>query len=220
MREGMYRSSRASWTQVWSTFAGMLLLTTLIAYWLWQPEKKGAEKTNMAGMALSSTATENRYGAQVVPAGFMRAPSGHLLPRFVSLAKASTEVRTGPGETYPVAWIIRLPGMPLEVMAEAGDYWRVRDAEGAEGWIHRAALSDARTVLVAPWNPEGRHPLRSRPDDAAPLRAWLAGGVLARIETCDGRWCLVTVSGAQGWVRQNQLWGVYAGERIVASKAP
>ena len=217
MWKGSYVSPRTAWLRVWGTFAGFLLLTTLIAYWLWQPPATG----RVAGTLLPETVMPGPSGetvadARIIPAGFMRAPSGHLLPRFVSLARANTEVRTGPGDTYPVAWIIRLAGMPLEVMAEAGDYWRVRDAEGAEGWIHRAALSDARTALVAPWNPEGRQPLRSQPDDAAPLRAWVAGGVLARIISCDGTWCAIAVSGAQGWLRQQQLWGVYANERIPA----
>ncbi len=215
MREGSYGSSRAVWLRVWGTFAGLLLLTTLIAYWLWQPAEHGAANTRMAGMSLAVPTTPE--AARVIPAGFMRAPSGRLLPRFVSLAQGNAEVRTGPGDEYSVAWIIRLPGMPLEVLAEAGDYWRIRDAEGAEGWISRTALSDARTALVAPWNARGRIPLRARPDDSSPLRAWLAGGVIARIVTCDGNWCAIAVTGARGWVRQDQLWGVYAGERIGAT---
>ncbi len=218
MRESSFGSARTGWLRVWSTFAGLLLLTTLIAYWLWQPAGPEAPRASMAGMTLAAPAGSTSTSASVVPAGFMRAPSGHLLPRFVSLTRANAAVRTGPGDDYPVAWVIRLAGIPLEVLAEAGDYWRVRDAEGSEGWIHRHALADERTALVSPWNPESRHPLRTRPDDAAPLRAWLTSGVLARVTTCDGRWCAITVTGARGWVRQEQLWGIYAGESIAPAR--
>lgn len=169
----------------------------------------GAERTDVeAGVHLVA----NRGGA--VPRGFVRGASGKLLPRFVSLARAGAEVRLGPSERYPVAWVMRLAGVPLEVMAETGAWWRVRDHEGEEGWLPASMLSERRSALVAPWNRGGDIALRREPAVDAPLRAVVKGGALVQVLSCNGAWCEVRVADMRGWISQRQLWGVYAGERF------
>jgi SH3-like domain-containing protein len=38
--------------------------------------------------------------------------------------------------------------------------------------------------------------------------------VLTTIETCNGKWCRVNGEGLRGWMKQDQLWGVYPGEAV------
>lgn len=149
-----------------------------------------------------------------IPAGFMRAPSGALLPRFAALVHADVTVHVGPGESYPVAWVVKGGRMPVEVIAEAGNWLRIRDHEGEEGWVARRDISDQRLAMVAPWRRDVRLAMHDHPADDAPLAAWVTPGVVAEVKRCDGHWCRIRLPRADvtGWVRQEQLWGVYANE--------
>ena len=57
-------------------------------------------------------------------------------------------VRTGPGTRYPISWVYKREGMPVEVIEEY-DIWRkIRDAEGTTGWVHKSMLDGKRSVLI------------------------------------------------------------------------
>ena len=58
------------------------------------------------------------------------------IPRFVSLKAAEGNVRRGPSLSHRIDWIYKQRNMPLEVTAEFGHWRRVRDREGAGGWVH------------------------------------------------------------------------------------
>jgi SH3-like domain-containing protein len=141
--------------------------------------------------------------------------SGLPVPRFVSLKSDRVNVRKGPSTDHGVAWIFKRAGLPVEITAEFEHWRKVRDSEGAEGWVFRGLLSARRTAVVTPW---------SKSDEAAPLHrsrggrggvvAQLQPGVLANVSACDGEWCLVALDRVEGWLSQDLLWGVYRGETI------
>jgi SH3-like domain-containing protein len=126
------------------------------------------------------------------------------LPRFVSLRAEAANARRGPSLDQRVDWKFVRPGLPLEVTAEYGHWRRVRDAEGAGGWIHHSLLSGARTVVV---EAEGLTPLHADPTEAAPVRAYLEAGVIARLDACSDDWCAVAASGTDGWISRKAVWG-------------
>lgn len=141
--------------------------------------------------------------------------TGLPVPRFVSLKADEVNVRRGPGWDHAVAWVFRRAGLPVEIIAEF-DVWRqVRDSEGASGWIIGTLLSGRRTVLVAPWVERGRTiDLHKSASKSAPVEAKLSPGVLGDVRFCDGNWCRITAGGVSGYIPQNEVWGVYPGERI------
>ena len=53
--------------------------------------------------------------------------SGLPLPRFVSLRSAEVNMRAGPSVRYPVEWVYRRAGLPVEVIAEFDTWRKVRD---------------------------------------------------------------------------------------------
>ena len=145
--------------------------------------------------------------------------SGLPLPRFVSLKSNPVNLRTGPGRQYPKAWIFRRAGLPVEIYEEYGDWRRIRDSEGATGWILKPLLSGRRTALVLPWNKtlSGQRTyasLLSRAKAGSTPIAKLEAGSLVSLKSCDGQWCSIAVSSFRGYMEQQQLWGVYKDERL------
>ncbi|WP_293572647.1 SH3 domain-containing protein [Phaeobacter sp.] len=126
------------------------------------------------------------------------------LPRFVSMKAAEGNVRRGPSLTHKIDWVFKRRGMPLEITAEYGHWRRVRDRDGAGGWVHYALLSGARTVLVE----EDMLTVHAHPNPNAPVTAAFEMGVVARLGSCERDWCSISAGGYRGWAPKGKLWGV------------
>jgi len=126
------------------------------------------------------------------------------VPRFVSLKATEGNVRRGPSLTHRVDWVFTRRDMPLEITAEYGHWRRVRDRDGAGGWVHYSLLSGVRTVIVD----EPMLELHLRPDIATQVTAQLEVGVVARLGDCDETWCHLTADGYKGWAPKSKIWGV------------
>jgi SH3-like domain-containing protein len=141
---------------------------------------------------------------------------GLPVPRFVSLKSDRVNVRRGPSTDHGVAWVFSRAGLPVEVIAESDNWRRVRDSEGADGWVFHSLLSGRRTVLVTPWVKDGEQTValhRDRSERSA-VQARLGAGVLGSVLACDGNWCRISIDSYSGWVQQEKLWGVYRDEVI------
>ncbi len=128
------------------------------------------------------------------------------IPRFVSLKASEGNVRRGPSLTHRIDWVFKHRNMPLEVTDEFGHWRRVRDRDGAGGWVHYSLLSGMRTVIVE----QDMLPLYMKPDPASPVNAQAELGVVARLEDCMQDWCKISVDNYRGWVPRASLWGVDA----------
>jgi len=126
------------------------------------------------------------------------------VPRFVSLKAASGNIRRGPSLTHKIDWVLTRRGMPLEITAEYGNWRRVRDKDGAGGWMHYALLSGNRTVIFE----QDLVALRARPESEANVKAYIEAGVVGRLNSCELDWCRITAEKYTGWVEKTALWGV------------
>lgn len=136
--------------------------------------------------------------------------SGLPVPRFVSLATDKANLRTGPGERYPILWVYIRPDQPLEVTAEFGVWRRVRDIDGTVGWMHGRLLSGRRSAIVT-----GKiRVMRKKPDGEARPLLRLKPGVQVEVDRCEDAWCHIEVRGKSGWLERESLWGMYLGENF------
>ena len=85
------------------------------------------------------------------------------VPRFASLRADEVNLRTGPGERYPVEWVYQRKGLPVEVTAQSDVWRRVRNSDGTEGWVHERMLTSSRSQVVT----GAPRTLRSEPAAAA-----------------------------------------------------
>jgi SH3-like domain-containing protein len=140
--------------------------------------------------------------------------TGLTLPRYASLKTDRVNLREGPRKDYATKWVFQRAGLPVEITAESDTWRKVRDSEGAEGWVLHSLLSGRRTGLVAPGKKDQNFKIFVRASESADLAATLQSGVIGNIRNCDGAWCLIDGDGFRGYIKQSNLWGVYPDEKI------
>lgn len=147
-------------------------------------------------------------------------PSGLKLPRFVTTRSHPINVRVGPGTRYQIAWNYTVSGVPVEIIQEFDTWRKIRDVDGDEGWVHQSLLSGNRAGFASPLVANGEVSMHAGKSETAAVRARLAAGVRVSISECDGDWCNVSAGqpgerqSFTGWVRQEELWGVYSAEEF------
>ena len=140
--------------------------------------------------------------------------SGLQVPRFVSLKSDHVNVRGGPTKDHDVSWVYTRSGLPVEVTAEFENWRRVRDSEGAEGWVYHSLLAGRRTAVVTMKSKDDLAPLYDDADITGSVTARLQPGVTATVKRCTGTWCRIAGREFDGWIEQQRLWGVYPGEKV------
>ena len=133
------------------------------------------------------------------------------LPRFVSLRSNEAYVRSGPGQKYPVQWIFRKKGVPVEITLEYGAWRKITDFDGHQGWVHKSLLTGKRTGFI---DSEKKTSIYKKPNKDSILQAYFEPEVLVDIRRCRSGWCHVSAAGYKGWLPQNLIWGVYEAEEF------
>ena len=134
------------------------------------------------------------------------------IPRFAALKTDEVNMRTGPGQRYPVEWLYKRRDLPVQIEREF-DVWRlVRDPEGVKGWVHQATLTGRRSFIVT----GGEHPIRRSAGDDAAVVAVLKPGVVGLLRKCEATaaWCQVQVGEHRGWLKRSDFWGSLPNEAI------
>ena len=159
------------------------------------------------------------------------------LPRFVSLKSDKVNMRTGPGLRYQIKWVYQRQHLPVEIIAEFDQWRKIRDMDGAEGWMHRAMLSGRRYAVVqTPDGSAASHAVLSKGGkrglkkanvaansmqdlheqalDASEIIAKIEPGSIVSLEECRLGWCKISAKEHEGWIQRSALYGVYAEETL------
>ncbi len=139
--------------------------------------------------------------------------SGLALPRMVSLRSSLINARSGPGSRYPIEWVYKQKGAPVEIIAEFELWRQIRDWEGSESWVHKAMLSGRRFVRVT--NP-GKNNIYAKPETDAQIIAYVEDGVVGEVDKCplQSSMCLIKFDNVRGWIARSALFGIYDDEVI------
>jgi SH3-like domain-containing protein len=132
------------------------------------------------------------------------------LPRFGMLRVEPANLRAGPGERYPIEWVLVRKDMPVEIVGEFDQWRRIRDWQGTEGWVHERVVADKRAVIVV----GAVRALHRDPDAASPVVARAEAGVIAQLLACQGGWCRIQANDTAGWVQRGEIWGVFTDETV------
>lgn len=126
------------------------------------------------------------------------------VPYWATLRAAEVNMRVGPSEAYPIAWVYHRQGLPMKVVRVREGWRLVQDPDGERGWIVARLLSPERGAIVVG---EGLAELRDEPDSGARILWRAEPGVVGALGDCEDGWCEFDVDGREGWVRADRLWG-------------
>ena len=97
------------------------------------------------------------------------------------------------------------------IVAEFENWRKIRDWQGAGGWVYQGLLTGKRSFIV----PSKPASLYKTPSNTAEITARLDPEVIGEIRSCTGDWCRVRVpGGVSGWLERTQIWGIYKSEPI------
>jgi SH3-like domain-containing protein len=130
--------------------------------------------------------------------------------RFESLRWDRVNLRAGPGDQYPIKWVLTRKGMPVEIV-DRFDVWRkIRDWQGSVGWVHERMLAGNRTAIVTGMEST----LHADPSETAKPVARAQPGVVGRLLSCRGAWCRIEAQGVKGWIERRAIFGVTRDETV------
>lgn len=137
------------------------------------------------------------------------ADSGLPTPRFVTIKSSKVNVRVGPGAHFPLKWVFVKSSLPVEIIAEYDTWRKIRDFEGADGWVHQNMLVGKRNVII-----KKTSILVKKPSENGKTIAQINENAIAKLVACDEKWCQVKANDFQGWLLKENCWGVYKDEII------
>ena len=133
------------------------------------------------------------------------------LPRFVALRNDKVNMRTGPGNRYPIMWVYQEKGYPVEVIDEYELWRQIREVDGTTGWVHRTQITGVRHALILE-----ETPLTNAPKLDAKTVAIVQKGTVGRILKCPEKsdYCLLAFGETKGWLGKDVFFGLYKNEII------
>jgi SH3-like domain-containing protein len=137
-------------------------------------------------------------------------PSGLPVPRYVSLKSGDVNVRVGPGKRYPIQWVYNRAHLPVEIIEEFAHWRKIRDYQGATGWVHKGMVDGKRTAIIMdkPQNLYDHPEVSSHPVMRADAL------VIGTIKECQPDWCRLEIEDRKAWIRKADIWGVSREEVI------
>lgn len=127
------------------------------------------------------------------------------IPRFASLKNDEAFLRTGPGTIYPIKWVYKRAGLPVQIILEYEMWRKVKMPDGETGWVHHKLLSGKRTVITL-----GDKPVmaQQKPQIDSGVVYRIEPGVILEFDECRNDWCMVHKDDDKFWVARSAIWGV------------
>lgn len=121
----------------------------------------------------------------------------------VSVNTGTLNMREAPDTGSPVMWQLSR-GYPLKVVQRKGNWFKVRDFEGDDGWVARSLTSRTPHHVVKSKVAN----LRAGPGTGYRIKGKLEYGETVRTVSNQGQWVKVRHQElGQGWVARRLLWG-------------
>ena len=118
----------------------------------------------------------------------------------INVPKAN--IRSGPGNQYDIIWNCE-KFYPVQVVNKSGEWYRFKDFEGDEGWIHNSILDNTATVITK----NEKCNIRSGPGTEFDIVFTVEKGVPFKVLEKKGQWIHIQhADGDNGWIFETLVW--------------
>lgn len=147
--------------------------------------------------------------------------AGKFTSYFASIKSSEVNVRKGPHTRYPISWVFKKKGEPVEVIAEFEHWKRIKDVAGEEGWVKANMITKKRSAVVLGFK-QNKDQKADKffvnifriPETSGKIFAKVESGKRISLKQCKKEWCLISIENVEGWIEKKFLWGVYANEEF------
>ena len=123
---------------------------------------------------------------------------------YLTLKYNEVNVRYGPGRDYPVKYIYNKKNLPVKVIDKFWEWKKVIDFKKNSGWIHETQLKKGKSFILLK-----DQILFAKPTKHSKPLFKIAKGRLLIVKKCKKNWCRVKTENFLGWVKTNEIWGLY-----------
>ena len=124
---------------------------------------------------------------------------------FRTLRNEKVNLRQGPSFDYPIKIFYKKKFLPVLIQDKSDNFRKIRDHENNSGWIHISQLSKKKAAIVI-----GKDLIMFKnPTIFSNPIVILKEGRLVKINKCKETWCKVSSDGFKGWVKNENLWGLF-----------
>ncbi|MGN1091318.1 MAG: SH3 domain-containing protein [Alphaproteobacteria bacterium] len=136
------------------------------------------------------------------------------VPRFVSLRSNVVNMRSGPGERFPIEWVYKNINFPVEITDVYDTWYKIKDVDNTTGWIHKKMLTGKRYALTPK---DKKTPVYKKDNLSSPIIGYFDGQIVIRLLTCpkENPFCHICYNdNLKGYVLRSVLYGLYPNEEI------
>ena len=112
-------------------------------------------------------------------------------------------LRKGPGEWYPIKWIIKNPSLPLKVIDKSENFNKVELHDGTQGWLSKILTSNKHNLIVVKDTN-----LINRNDK---IKAKVLRHFIIKKHDCNlenkPKLCKVEIKKLKGYIKKSDIWG-------------
>ncbi len=111
-------------------------------------------------------------------------------------------IRSGPGTNYNVIWKVER-FHPLFVIKKSNEWYKFRDYERDEGWVHKSLVDSTASVITK----SEKCNVRSGPGTGNDIVFTVEKGVPFKVLKRKGKWIQVRhADGDMGWIYESLVW--------------
>jgi SH3-like domain-containing protein len=124
--------------------------------------------------------------------------------RFMVLRSNEVNVRVGPSQEYPIKFTYQLKDMPIKIMGEYDNWYKIIDKDGDDGWINKNLAVNRRNLIVV----GGTQIMYNKKDINSKPIFRIEENVVLNLKKCDtDNWCKVEKNNKVGWIQSENVWG-------------
>ena len=147
--------------------------------------------------------THAGFAAVLFTGALAAAPAVAQAQEFLSIKGNTVNIRAKPNTQSDIAWEL-IQGYPVQVIAKQDDWLKVKDFEGALGWVHQPLTSTEPYFLIKATTVN----LRAGPGTKHGVVTKLNKYDIVKTLEKQGEWAKVaTNDGQEGWILENLGWG-------------